>query len=246
MYKVLLNSPLYTRYVFILQARYILYQRTELQDFSNWFLYKLLSGRRFSISYKTWIFIQAIFFSKHIITEYKKLLIIDYKEFKDFLPEKADNLLDIGCGLGGINLKISKNYKDKIKIILYDKSVIDKKIYYNFKSKGAFYNSLKLAKAFLNLNGISKSNMISIEYNKNNIIPIDHKVDIVISLLSWGFHYPIGTYIDQIKNILSNKGVLILDIRRGEGGMEELKGCFNIDPIVIRKTDKYNRIIIKH
>ena len=34
----------------------------------------------------------------------------EYKTIKDFLPKNVSNILDIGCGLGIINIFLNKNY----------------------------------------------------------------------------------------------------------------------------------------
>jgi len=64
---------------------------------------------------------------------------------------------------------------------------------------------------------------------------------LVISTLSWGFHYPISTYIKSVFNLLNDKGLLILDLRKGETSNEELRKLlenFNIE--IINSKRKYH------
>jgi hypothetical protein len=73
-----------------------------------------------------------------------------------------------------------------------------------------FYNNLDLSERFLRLNGLKNNiTILNPDSNFNDI----KEVDIIISLISWGFHYPISTYIDIVNNIISKDGLVILDIR---------------------------------
>lgn len=54
------------------------------------------------------------------------------------------------------------------------------------------------------------------------------KFDLIISTISWGNHYPIQTYLKQVDRVLSKRGVLILDVRNGTGGIELLETKFAV------------------
>ena len=58
-------------------------------------------------------------------------------------------------------------------------------------------------------------------------------IDFVISTISWGFHFPVSTYLKSVANVLSENGILIIDIRKDTGGENELKTEFQIEPIRI-------------
>ena len=51
-------------------------------------------------------------------------------------------------------------------------------------------------------------------------------LDLVISLISWGFHYPVAVYADQVREILRPGGRVILDVRKGTDGREQLEARF--------------------
>jgi hypothetical protein len=38
-----------------------------------------------------------------------------------------------------------------------------------------------------------------------------------------GIHYPVSTYLGSVARIISNDGVLLVDIRKGTDGLAELK-----------------------
>ena len=70
-------------------------------------------------------------------------------------------------------------------------------------------------------------------------------VDAIISLLSWGHHYPVSTYIDLAKRSLKVNDVLILDLRRGRGGLEEMIMHGFIDNGVLYERPKFERHIFR-
>jgi len=51
-------------------------------------------------------------------------------------------------------------------------------------------------------------------------------IAMVISIASWGFHYPLSTYLDQVEQALAPGGRLILDLRRHQGQEQELAHRF--------------------
>ena len=156
----------------------------------------------------------------------------EYETLQVFLPVNCSKILDIGCGIAGIDVYINEHYSSQsIEYYLLDKSEVKENVYYMFKDKGAFYNSLDLAKATLASNGIHENNDINIEKN----------VDLALSLISWGFHYPVNTYLDKVYALLNRKGVLILDIRKGTDGLDLITKKFG-EYRKILETDKYIRI----
>jgi SAM-dependent methyltransferase len=76
-------------------------------------------------------------------------------------------------------------------------------------------------------NGISKEQIVLLEADSGNDIEIIFSFDLIISLFSWGFHYPIHTYLNQIYSLLNDGGHLILDVRKGVGGEQDLENKFN-------------------
>jgi hypothetical protein len=166
----------------------------------------------------------------------------EYETIKKHLPQNAKTILDIGSGVAGIDVLISKHYKNKISIFLIDKTQVDDKIYYKFNKKGAFYNSLNVSKMILNINGVPLNKIYLQEATKKNEINFRKKFDIVISLISWGFHYPVSTYLDKVYTNLNKNGTLILDIRKNTHGMEEIKRKFG-NYKIINETKTITRIL---
>ena len=135
----------------------------------------------------------------------------EFNELKNFLPENANNILDIGCGVGAINIFLNNFYKGSASFHLIDKNYISRKITYGFKKLNTEgYNNLLVTKKFLQENNVIESNINTYDVDKNELKKI--KYDLVISLLSWGYHYPLDTYIDYLKENSNNETIFIFDI----------------------------------
>ena len=59
-----------------------------------------------------------------------------------------------------------------------------------------------------------------------------------------GFHYPIETYLEEVKKSLKPDGVLIIDVRKDSGGLEVLKKNFSVVEVIYERQ-KQQRILAK-
>lgn len=66
-------------------------------------------------------------------------------------------------------------------------------------------------------------------------------IDTIVSLLSWGHHYPVEEYLDLAKRSLGPGGRLILDLRRGRGGQGTLEKNGFIPVRVLDETPRCER-----
>ena len=101
--------------------------------------------------------------------------------------------MDIGCGLGIINIYLNSIYTKNITFFLLDKNRIDKKIKYGFSSNYESYNDLSETKNLLLNNAINPGQINLFDVEKT--INIEEKIDLVISLKSMGYHYPFELYL---------------------------------------------------
>lgn len=223
--------------------KYILFQRTAYQLFPHTFAYRMLKKiLPFSI-YNRAVEREARTDSSRIKAMYEDDMWKEYQSLQRFLPHTCNSILDIGCGVAGIDVFLSKHYKDNQPIFyLLDKTDIEDKVFYDFKHRGAFYNSLDVAKATLIANGVQEKNVNAIEAADNNDINIDSKIDLVISLISWGFHYPVATYLERVRELLNIGGSLIIDVRKDTGDIELLDNAFGKIDIIFDEK-KFQRIL---
>lgn len=173
-----------------------------------------------------------------IIKSYKQ----DCKEVEANLPVEncIGRVLDIGCGIAGW-LCCLPDYANP-EIYLIDKTQVDKDLYYGFKPKTSFYNSMDIAKKNLIENGIKKCKIFM--HEADNTIPFKTKFDLIVSFISCGFHYPIETYLDQIYEKLTIGGVFIVDLRLGTEGLRAGTNKFG-NHEVIRETRTYQRVVFR-
>ncbi|MBN1805599.1 MAG: hypothetical protein JW837_10135 [Sedimentisphaerales bacterium] len=207
----------------------ILFQRTSYLKFPHNRLYRTLKKLSPIYLYNTFVNLEAYFRRDAIKRLYNEDMSNEYETIKNHLPQTCKNILDIGCGMAGIDLFLFQHYQcdENINYFLFDKTETNRKVFYGYKQKSAFYNSLTLAKNFLCSNGIDESQIHLIEVPSNYQIPIDTSFDLVISLLSWGFHYPLAQYLDKVYELLNDNGILIVDIRKKNENLSTLQDRFS-------------------
>ena len=133
----------------------------------------------------------------------------EFKQMVEFLPVDCDSIIDIGCGVAGIDIFLNQYY-GKVLFFLIDRNENPDKKTYGFSDKTSFYNSFDAIKELLTKNNVS--DFVIVEPDKRDSIP--KEIDVIISLLACGFHFHINNYLEFILKRLKNDGVLILDIRK--------------------------------
>ena len=228
----------------------MLYQRSEYQSRVRKVL-RNVSRRLGLVKYFDGIYNKYLVSSsselKRISTLYFQDMERTFKQLEKHLPEKADNVLDIGCGMGGIDLFFYNHFGSGTNIFLLDSHRIDQDInigYHGRADNFSFYNDFDLSRLYLSKNGVSESSiqMVNIETTQ---FPSDRKFDVVISLLSWGFHYPLETYLESVKDSLSDDSSLLIDVRNSTDGFKTLEEAFGVIPIVIRTMQGYKTYCVR-
>ena len=84
---------------------------------------------------------------------------------------------------------------------------------------------------------------IFLQEAEDNKIKFNEKFDLVVSLISWGFHYPLSTYLDQVYQKMALGGVLIIDVRKVtmSDPLTELRTKFG-DVSIITESNKHMRV----
>ncbi len=84
---------------------------------------------------------------------------------------------------------------------------------HGFHQHGSGYSDNTSARRFLEANGIPPT---EIEFCNPRRQPLHHApVDLIISNISMGFHYPLGEYVSYIQQTLVPGGFLVFDKRKG-------------------------------
>jgi SAM-dependent methyltransferase len=219
-------------------ATLILYQRTELQWRNK------LGHVGSLLPYKLCVTLEALIRSRQIIRRYSEVMLAESKQLLPFLPGAATRILDIGCGIGGINEFLYNRYKDSLtELYLADRNEIRGRIYYGFHPRASAYNSLSLTESYLVGRGVPKDILHSVDVGRK-ALPDNIDFDIILSLLSWGFHYPIYAYLEYVKYHLARDGVLIIDCQKDTDGITTLEKHFTVS--IIEVTSKFTRVQCHH
>lgn len=144
---------------------------------------------------------------------YSQLIDYDVALMRPHLPEKAERILDVGSGIAGIDVRLHQIYPDA-HFYLLDSTGND--IKYGLETEQVFYNSQAAAENLLISNDVPVEQIHSLEATPDYEIDIDG-IDLAISLFSWGWHYPLGTYAKAVAKVIVPGGTLIVDVRNEEG-----------------------------
>lgn len=148
--------------------------------------------------------------------EYAASCAFDFEAMRPFLLE--GDVLDIGCGLGGTSVLIAKHCRGRL--YLLDGDVMEDGRRTDFGPTMEPYNLRAATEKMLAANGITDYQWWPVGATE---LP---RVRNVVSLISWGWHYPVSTYLEPVRRALPPGGRLILDIRPRTGGEEELRRYF--------------------
>ena len=78
----------------------------------------------------------------------------EFKQMVEFLPVDCDSIIDIGCGVAGIDIFLNQYY-GKVLFFLIDRNENPDKKTYGFSDKTSFYNSFDAIKELLTKNNVS-------------------------------------------------------------------------------------------
>ncbi|XOV82879.1 MAG: hypothetical protein ACFHXK_18730 [bacterium] len=227
----------------------VLYQRTSLlpaRKKPNAFVRVLQKLNLLDDGYKEFVREYATAKPTLIDQDYFQSMGTLAEELLPHIPADTTSILDIGCGIAGLDLFLYKRLKSP-KLFLLDKTAVEEKIWYMFKQQGAFYNSLELARENLQTNGVSADAIKCLEAPDDGCIDLPGKsIDLVVSTISWGFHYPVSTYLASVERILKEDGVLLIDVRKGPGGEADLATSFQVETVFEGAKHQTIRATRKH
>ena len=179
-------------------------------------------------------FVNFFISKKEIKNKINEEFLKEFNSIKNFLPNAPKNILDIGCGLGVINIFLNNYYLKKPKFTLIDKNYVDKKVSYGFNNNSESYNKLEITKDFLILNSFKAEQLNLI--NADEKFVLNEKYELIISLFSMGYHYSIENYIAVIKKISTKKTKVIFDLSLEYNEINKVKRYFK--KVIIIKKDE--------
>lgn len=126
-----------------------------------------------------------------------------------FVRQPPTSIADIGCGYAMADLFAYRDFGARLLLIDIEEA---EERHFGFDETGAAYTSLDKAQAFLRANGVPASKVATVNPQKQRLSG-RKPVDLALSMLSCGFHYPAGTYAAFYDAGVSENGAVVLDIR---------------------------------
>jgi len=149
-------------------------------------------------------------------TAYNRRMNRLYESLKPFLPLQCNSILDIGSGLGGVDVLLSKHYAGSASVELLDGEsdlpVVNK--------HAETFSNHAVMSGFLSKNGVKNFSLSSPQ--KYDIIPRD----LIVSFSAYCFHIPVDKYLKLIVESSNDDTVCIFRIRDGKNYLEVLKQYF--------------------
>jgi SAM-dependent methyltransferase len=140
----------------------------------------------------------------------------DFDDVFPWIPENCKSYADIGCGLAGIDVLICEAIKpDHCHLVDIDEMESSPK--YGYTLNPSAYCRYSETVAFMTGNNVS-AECVSIAPDLT-AVP-DGGLDLVLSTISWGFHYPLATHLPEVARTLRPGGRVIVDLRTAAAGSE--------------------------
>jgi len=149
-------------------------------------------------------------------TAYNRRMNRLYESLKPFLPAKCENVLDVGSGLGGIDVLLSRHYGDQTNIELLDGEMDCPVV----KKHAETFSNHAVMSDFLTKNGVGNFSLSSPQ--KYDIKPRD----LIVSFSAYCFHIDVDKYLKLITESSHDDTVCIFRIRDGKDYLETLKKYF--------------------
>lgn len=148
-------------------------------------------------------------------------------------------IVDIGCGYAFADLVLFRRYLCDIVLIDIEEG---NSRHFGFQGEGAGYTSLDKARSFLVNNDVPDERITTLNPKTGDVSALG-TFDLAFSLASCGFHYPVSTYQDLFNTQINEGGGIVLDIRKGSGGIEAMKAFGETE--VLAKHPKYATVIAR-
>lgn len=160
-----------------------------------------------------------------------------YQSLVPFLPKRCDRFLDIGSGLGGIDVAVAKHYGFE-RVTIHQLDGIEEPSVVVRQDQP--FNNFAVAADFLVTNGVRAHAHWGPEARPTYQAG---RYDLIMSFASWCFHYPPSEYLDMVRECSRRGTVLIIDVRSArpmwENTLVKAFGSYR----VAHEARKYKRLV---
>jgi SAM-dependent methyltransferase len=165
-----------------------------------------------------------------------------YRSILPHLPKTCARFLDVGSGLGGVDVLIRRHYQGRGQdptVHLLDGEEDPPVMYVHRRT----FNHMVIARNFQVKNGLSPLALIT---HKPTASGFERPFDLVVSFGSWCFHYPPAEYLELLERSGLHAGsVVILDVRSNKPEyFEELERVLEVVTHVVMKP-KWSRVVFR-
>ncbi|WP_415234517.1 SAM-dependent methyltransferase [Pseudorhodobacter sp.] len=166
----------------------------------------------------------------------------EYREIAPLLRDLAPKrVADIGCGYAFFDLFLARDLQADVVLIDLESN---EHRHFGFKSEGAAYSSLARARELLLANGVRPSQITTLNPRDTAPESID-PVDLVVSFLSCGFHYPVDSYLPFLDKVLAPGGAAIFDLREATA-TEQVQALSGFGTVTdIEAPPKARRVLLR-
>lgn len=138
------------------------------------------------------------------IPAYQESLLSDFRSMLPFLPTCADRIMDVGSGMGGIDVLLARYFRQP-EIWLLDGDGDSPVMTHHWET----FNCMRTARQFQHQNGVA--NVVTVSPGTEvQAAPCD----LIVSLQAWCFHFSPEHYLEYVKECCRPGTVLILDVRK--------------------------------
>jgi hypothetical protein len=172
----------------------------------------------------------------------------EYVPVRDLLRAEAihpKRVVDIGCGQAINDVFLAADFSPQFTLIDIEDTP---EKYHLWSHAGSGYAALKDAEAFLIANGVAADHVQTINPRRSPDAMAAVAGDLVTSLFSCGFHYPVGEYIDLMCRTIEQGGAVLLDLRQRylaspDGALKRLLQSGRQD--IVLTMEKSKRILFR-
>lgn len=136
---------------------------------------------------------------------YSEALVACFASIEKFLPGKVSSILDVGSGLGGIDILLDRHFGGDVRLCLLD-GLDDPPV---MQSHAQTFSNSRVAADFLRKNGVA-GDIVYIPPGVGEPV----RCELVVSFGSWCFHYPPEHYLEFVDDCCVWGTILILDVRK--------------------------------
>lgn len=172
------------------------------------------------------------------VEEYERRLLRSFDDVRQHLDFfDLTSILDIGCGLGGMDILIAQEFGVK-NIHLLDGEGEGKKLNRYSETETVPWYDVRIGKSLV------EANVSANVYAHTKVTDIN--VNAIFSFRSWGHHFPVDCYLGLVRDCLVPGGIVLTDIRKGTDGIAKLEteGLARIASIPAHSV-KCDRIIFR-